>query len=583
MCNNTITLKKVVVIFRWGGKRVLKGLKGVSLLMKKQRGVFRLIGLIIVCTILIPLPSHADLAYDDAFEGAIWELILEDYIELPNGIVQSITLTSHYLITMENMRSSSPINNVIKAYHLHDVDRFGNPVERFSLAMQVEDMNWEHGNGMAYNPNTGEVAVSLYTHSSPETRGSLFIMDPLTLSYIRTVHVSDDFNILGIGYDKPNDRYIIQTNHEANYAIMILNSDFEIIEFIGEFKDVNVGSNYQDLIVSGNYVINWPMVLGTEVDNHIMVFCLERANLVAATPVDFGFEDTVTWNEPESIAMIEPGVFIASVTVVNNGVRSHRLYQTEVPMAIPFEASSYTQGEASLYPSIETSLSSPVETPMYPDMAPSASPSEESSPLMTERAKAEDYSPSEMLLPGYPLVTIGEIITNQDETALRNNILQTALYHLGVNAQAFRQHLFTGTKALGQQLLIDAKTLQQQLLTSAGSFQQNLLSGAQVFQQHLLADTIALQQYLLTGVQILQQHLLISLQVFQHLLARGVQGMLSTTFRNIIIIVLATLSGFAFLQKIVNIKRERARLQRKSRRERDRFARMLLEQEVARE
>jgi hypothetical protein len=504
--------------------------------MKKQRGVFRLIGLIIVCTILIPLPSHADLASDNAFEGAVWELVLEDCIELPNGIVQSITLTSHYLITMENMRSNPPVNNVIKAYHLHDVDRYGNPVERFSLAMQVEDMNWEHGNGMAYNPNTGEVAVSLYTHSRPETRGSLFIMDPLTLSYIRTVHISDNFNILGIGYDKPNDRYIIQTNHEANYAIMILNSDFEIIEFIGEFKDVNVGSNYQDLIVSGNYVINWPMVLGTEVDNHIMVFCLERGELVAATPVDFGFEDTVTWNEPESIVMIEPGVFIASVTVVSNGVRMHRLYQTEVPMAIPFEASTYMQGETSLYPQIETSSDPPIESYMYPAEPLYTTPSIEPSSPIEEGARAEYSSSLEILLPDYPLVAPGETIINYEETASQNNILQTIQYNLGTGAEAFRQRLLTGSQALGQQVLIDAQTL--------------------------------------------GQHLLIGAEAFQQLLTRGVQGMLSTTFRNIMIAILAVMSGFAFLQKIVYIKRERARLRRKSRRERDRFVRMLREQEA---
>ena len=358
--------------------------------MKKLRGALGLIGLMISCTILTALPSHADLACDNAFEGAVWELILEDTIELPNGIVQSITLTSYYLLTMENMRSNPPMNNVIKAYHLHDVDRFGNPVERFSLAMQVEDMNWEHGNGMAYNPNTGEVAVSLYTHSRPETRGSLFIMDPLTLSYIRTVHVSDDFNILGIGYDEPNDRYIIQTNHEANYAIMILNSAFEIIEIVGEFKDVNVGRNYQDLIVTGNYVLNWPLVLGTEVDNHIMVFCLERAELVAATPVDFGFEDTVTWNEPESIVEIEPGVFIASVTVVNDGVRMHRLYQTEVPME-----TTETPAETSSEPMAEMPLSTAglfTSTTPYP-------PTEDALSTTPDGAEFESAPPAGTLLP----------------------------------------------------------------------------------------------------------------------------------------------------------------------------------------
>ena len=489
--------------------------------MKKQRGVFRLIGLIIVCTILTPLPSHADLASDDAFEGAVWELILEDYIELPNGIVQSITLTSHYLLTMENMRSNPPMNNVIKAYHLHDVDRFGNLVERFSLAMQVDNMNWEHGNGMAYNPNTGEVAVSLYTHSRPETRGSLFIMDPLTLSYIRTVHVSDDFNILGIGYDKVNDRYIIQTNHEANYAIMILNSDFEIIEFVGEFKDVNVGRNYQDLIVTGNYVLNWPLVLGTEVDNHIMVFCLERADLVAATPVDFGFEDTVTWNEPESIVEIEPGVFIASVTVVNNGVRMHRLYQTEVSMATP--------AEALIVEATETPQYVPAETSLYP-IEPSSTSSLESPSLTPtlEGAETEGSSYLETLLPDSSFMVTREAIAGHEENISQYTTLQTLQTHLGTGAQAAEQYLVTGAQVVGQHLVAGAQTTGQ-------------------------------------------------------LVVRGAQGMLSIAFRNTMIAVLTVLAGFALLQRRAHIRRERARLRRKSRHERDRFARMLREQEAMEE
>ena len=424
--------------------------------MKKLRGGFRLIGLILVCSILLTLPSHADLACDNAFEGAVWELILEDYIKLPNGIVQSITLTSYYILSIENMRSNPPMNNVIKAYHLHDVDRFGNPVERFSLAMQVDDMNWEHGNGMAYNPNTGEVAVALYTHSRPETRGSLFIMDPLTLSYIRTIHVSDDFNILGIGYDKINDRYIIQTNHEANYAIMILNSDFEIIEFIGEFKDVNVGRNYQDLIVTGNYVLNWPLVLGTEVDNHIMVFCLERAELVAATPVDFGFEDTVTWNEPESIVEIEPGVFVASVTVVNNGVRMHRLYQTEVPMAVSAEVPMAASEEVPISASPEGQMVGSAEVPI------NASP----------------------------------------EGQMGSSVEEYTFYYLG---------------------------------------------------------TIA--------------------QIVPHQPSFSSQGLLSTTLRNIMIAAFAASIVLVLFRRTVVVRRERARRRRKSRHERDRFRRMLQEQE----
>ena len=303
--------------------------------MLGRKKVLTMTLLLLTSLLLITTPVHAQIIGADAFVDAQWELLLEDYIELSNGIVQSITLTSHYLVTMENMRHADPPYNVVKAYHLHDVDAQGNPVEQWSLAHKFHDFNWEHGNGMAYNPRTNEIVVSLYTHSRPETRGSVKIMDATTLQYVRTINVSQDFNLLGIAYDYENDRYIIQTNHEANYSIMIMDANFQIIEDIGEFGDVNVGRNYQDMILSGDYVINFPLVLGMDVENHIMMFSLSQRALVSATPLDFGFEDTVTWNEPESIVEIEPGVFIASVTVVNNGVRMHRLYQTVVPFYFP--------------------------------------------------------------------------------------------------------------------------------------------------------------------------------------------------------------------------------------------------------
>ncbi len=62
-------------------------------------------------------------------------------------------------------------------------------------------------------------------------------MDPDTLQFKRQIKISDDYNILGIGYQEEQDRYIIQTNIEGGYSFKILDSDFQIVEDLGEYAD----------------------------------------------------------------------------------------------------------------------------------------------------------------------------------------------------------------------------------------------------------------------------------------------------------------------------------------------------------
>lgn len=173
-----------------------------------------------------PLEVHAEIASDDAFVGVTWEKIFEDDIEGPKGVVQSICATENYIICIENVEDNAEKSDIIKAYYRNDTDAHGNPVEKYSLAKRVVERSYEHGNGMAYNPNTGEIAVALYTHLDPENRGCIFLMDSETLSFKRKVKIADDYNILGIGYDGENDRYIIQTNVDGDIVLRFWTTSF---------------------------------------------------------------------------------------------------------------------------------------------------------------------------------------------------------------------------------------------------------------------------------------------------------------------------------------------------------------------
>jgi hypothetical protein len=198
-----------------------------------------------------PLKVHAEIASENAFEGAVWEKIIEEDIEAAGGNMQSICATEDYIICMENVAEDASTPDVIKAYYRNDTDEEGNPVEQYSLAKRVADTCYEHCNGMAYNPNTGEIAVALYTNYIAENRGCIYLMDAKTLEYKSKVKISDDYNILGIDYDSDQDRYVIQTDAQGGYSFKILDSQFQVVEDLGNYDGTAKGSNFQDLCVSG--------------------------------------------------------------------------------------------------------------------------------------------------------------------------------------------------------------------------------------------------------------------------------------------------------------------------------------------
>lgn len=173
--------------------------------------------------------------------------------------------------------------DIVSAYYRYDKDADGNPVEQYSLANRVQEREWEHGNGMTYNRRTNEIYVSLYTNTIEENRGCLYVMDPDTLGYKRTIKVADDYNILGIDYIEKTDQYIIQTNVDGGYSFKILDRNFQVIDDLGEFKDSTVGTNFQDCIVSEDYIITFPLTLDMGIGDYFSIYSIEGRCLVNET------------------------------------------------------------------------------------------------------------------------------------------------------------------------------------------------------------------------------------------------------------------------------------------------------------
>ncbi len=290
-------------------------------------GLFVLTGLFLA----LGEDCRAEITGDEAFSDLTWEQVYEDQIQWPSGIVQSICATEDYIICIENTADSPSDPDIVSAYYKNDVDENGDPVERYSLAKRTADTNWEHGNGMTYNPNTHEIYVALYTNLIPENRGCLYVMNPDTLAYERKIKVSDDYNILGIDYVEESDQYVIQTDADGGFRFQILDADFQVVEDLGSYGETAKGNNFQDLVVDGDYIINFPLTLGLGIGDYLHVYSISRKEMVADPKIDFNFEDVV-WDEPESLCEIEPGVYLAAVNVEEtDGSRKVQFYKTEIP------------------------------------------------------------------------------------------------------------------------------------------------------------------------------------------------------------------------------------------------------------
>ena len=284
---------------------------------------------------LNPLTVHAEIASDRAFDGAVWEKIIEDDIEAAEGVVQSMCVTDYYIIMMENVAEDGTTPDVIKAYYRYDHDENGQPVERYSLAKRVQDMCYEHCNGMAFNPNTREIVVALYTSYNAENRGCVFLLDADTLEFKGRMKISDDYNILGIDYDQTEDCYYIQTNADGGYTFKKLDSQFQIIDDYGTMEGYSKGTNFQDLCVSGDYIINLPLTLNMGIGDYINMYSISRRVMVSDTQMNFNFEG-VSADEPESICELEPGLFAVTVTQsYADGRRTVAVYKTMVPYNFP--------------------------------------------------------------------------------------------------------------------------------------------------------------------------------------------------------------------------------------------------------
>ena len=314
------------------------------------KGFYRATALLLAVVLFVCISAadvSAEITGDDAFNNMQWDIVFEDNIQSAHGVIQSICCTDYYIITIENTSEDPNQPDTVSAYYKLAYDENGNDVEQYSLAKRVNDFDWEHGNGMTYNPRTNEIYVALYTALRPENAGCIFVMDPDTLSFKNSIKIADGYNILGIEYLEDSDEYMIITNDSGGYSIKRLDANFQVIDDFGP-TSTSPGVNYQDFCVDGDYLLISPLTFGMGIGEYVNIFSISRRGMIQSAYFNPGDQGAQHY-EPESICEPEPGVFLMPVTATGyDGSMYVYFYQTVLPYYFTVEVTSQTVDTATL-------------------------------------------------------------------------------------------------------------------------------------------------------------------------------------------------------------------------------------------
>lgn len=291
-------------------------------------------GIAVIVFLLCPLRNvfAATLKSPDGFDGIQWEYDHEASVVDENGWTQAMCATDKYLVCLENGQKGEP--DTLIAFYKTDKDEDGYTVPQYSYARHTRVTDYEHGNGMTFNPNTNELYIATGNPDNPDNFGSLMVADADTLEYKRTIKILDEeIFFSGVDYNPQTNQYILQMGRSGGYSFLVTDADFNILSKIEGVKRTT-GTTFQDFCVSGDYIISVSYELSSGVNNYIQVYSISQGKLLGRYYIDFA--DYEEKREAEDICMVEPGKFIISTGVASP--RRIRFYSATVPIVYNIEA-----------------------------------------------------------------------------------------------------------------------------------------------------------------------------------------------------------------------------------------------------
>lgn len=292
-----------------------------------RRFIMFFLFLFFILQIAYPLGIQAAVQ-TSALENAQWNTVAQTSIIDEKGWLQSMCVTDQYIVCLINASRNGTDPDTLVALYRNTTDADGNPVKQYSYAFHVTEMDYEHGNGMTYNPNTREIAIAGLFTNNKENRGAVFIVDADTLRFKRKVQVGDGrWNYFGIDYVPETDQYVLMANRPADYSFVFTDSNFQIT------KTMNLGlsssrSSFQDFCVTGDSIISLPYMQRDGFMNVVDVYSISQQSRVGSYYLTL--PDSAFSVEPEGICQLEPGHFLMAAAVKGSTVM--KLYETHLPL-----------------------------------------------------------------------------------------------------------------------------------------------------------------------------------------------------------------------------------------------------------
>lgn len=280
-------------------------------------------------------------------ETASWNAVAESSIIDENGWLQSLCATDQYIVCLVNGAKKTTEPDTLIAFYRNTTDAAGNPVEQYSYAFHVTETDYEHGNGMTYNPNTQEIAIAGLFTNDPSNAGAVFLVDANTLKFKRKVTVGDgSWNYFGIDYVPEKDQYVLMANRIADYSFVFTDSNFQITDVM------NLGlsssrSSFQDFTVTGDSIISIPYMQRDGFMNVVDVYSISQKQRVGSYYLTLPGHDAFDV-EPEGICQLEPGHLLMASAIL--GTTNFKLYEAHLPIvySVTTSAENGTISEPSL-------------------------------------------------------------------------------------------------------------------------------------------------------------------------------------------------------------------------------------------
>lgn len=278
--------------------------------------------------LIFPKPVSAALKTSE-LETVPWNMVTESSIINEKGWLQSMCATDQYIVCLVNASKKTTEPDTLIAFYRNTTDADGNPVEQYSYAFSVTETDYEHGNGMTYNPNTQEIAIAGLFTNDPSNAGAVFIVDANTLHFKRKVQVGNgSINFFGIDYVPEKDQYVLMANRIADYAFYFTDSNFEIVDKLNLHLSYS-RSSFQDFCVSGDSIISIPYMQREGYMNVLDVYSISQQKRVGSYYLTLPGHDAFEV-EPEGICQLEPGHLLMASAII--GTTRFRLYEATLPL-----------------------------------------------------------------------------------------------------------------------------------------------------------------------------------------------------------------------------------------------------------